>query len=76
MGRKKCGRSVITFPSRQRCLRAVDAALHKDETRLDLIRLAIESELKRPQTSCDVKAPKVCCPNAAYRKCTMLHRYS
>ena len=47
MGRKKLWGERITLPISTEMLEGVDAALQKDETRLGLIRLAIEKELKR-----------------------------
>lgn len=47
MGRKKLWAERLTLPISTEMLEEIDAALHKDEARLDLIRLAIEKELKR-----------------------------
>lgn len=47
MGRKKLWDERILLPLTSEMLERVDAALQKDEARLDLIRLAIEKELKR-----------------------------
>lgn len=47
MGRKKLWDERITLPISTEMLEGLDAALHKGETRLDLIRSAIEKELKR-----------------------------
>jgi hypothetical protein len=51
MGRKKLWDERITLPISTEMIEALDDALHKDETRLDLIRLAIEKELKRRHKS-------------------------
>lgn len=51
MGRKKLWAERITLPISTEMLEGVDDALHKGETRLDLIRLAIEKELKRRHKS-------------------------
>lgn len=47
MGRKKLWDERILLPLAAETLKRVDAALHGDETRLDLIREAIDRELKR-----------------------------
>lgn len=47
MGRKKLWDERILLPLKTDTLDRVDAALRDDETRLDLIREAIEKELKR-----------------------------
>jgi hypothetical protein len=47
MGRKKLWDERILLPLASGTLERLDAALQDDETRLDLIRSAIERELKR-----------------------------
>lgn len=47
MGRKKLWDERILLPLKSETLPRLDAALRDDETRLDLIREAIEKELKR-----------------------------
>lgn len=47
MGRKKLWSERILLPLNSETLERIDAALQKDEARLDLIRQAIERELKR-----------------------------
>jgi hypothetical protein len=47
MGRKKLWPERITLPLTTETVEEVDAALQDGETRLDLIREAIERELKR-----------------------------
>lgn len=47
MGRKKLWDERILLPLKAETLSRVDAALREDEARLDLIREAIERELKR-----------------------------
>lgn len=47
MGRKKVWDERILLPLKTETLRRVDAALRDGEARLDLIRDAIEKELKR-----------------------------
>jgi metal-responsive CopG/Arc/MetJ family transcriptional regulator len=47
MGRKKLWAERILLPLTSETLERVDAALRDEETRLDLIREAIEKELKR-----------------------------
>lgn len=47
MGRKKLWDERILLPLASETLERIDAALRDDETRLDLIRAAIERELKR-----------------------------
>ncbi len=47
MGRKKLWDERILLPLASETLKRIDAALQKDEARLDLIRQAIEKELKR-----------------------------
>ena len=47
MGRKKLWDERILLPLAAETLAGVDAALQDGETRLDLIREAIEKELKR-----------------------------
>lgn len=47
MGRKKLWPERITLPLTTETLERLDALLHEGEVRLDLIREAIEKELKR-----------------------------
>lgn len=47
VGRKKEFPNRITLPLSDEMLAGIDAALSEDEARLDLIREAIERELKR-----------------------------
>lgn len=47
MGRKKLWTERLTLPLAEETVRRLDAALREDENRLDLIREAIERELKR-----------------------------
>jgi hypothetical protein len=47
MGRKKVWEERILLPLKTETLERIDSALRKDETRLDLVREAIEKELKR-----------------------------
>lgn len=47
MGRKKLWTERLTLPLNEEQVTRMDAALRDDETRLDLIREAIERELKR-----------------------------
>jgi len=47
MGRKKLWDERILLPLTAETLERIDAVLQKDETRLDVIRAAIEKELKR-----------------------------
>ena len=47
MGRKKLWTERLTLPLDAETDERLDAALHGDETRLDLIRAAIERELRR-----------------------------
>lgn len=47
MGRKKLWAKRITLPLSTELLGRVDKALAKDEARVDLIRAAVERELKR-----------------------------
>lgn len=47
MGRKKLWPERLTLPLTAETIAAMDAILDEDETRLDLIRQAIERELKR-----------------------------
>jgi hypothetical protein len=47
MGRKKLWTERLTLPLAEETVQRLDAALRDDETRLDLIREAIEKELKR-----------------------------
>jgi hypothetical protein len=47
VGRKKEFPNRITLPLSDEMLAGIDAALTEDEARLDLIRAAIERELKR-----------------------------
>lgn len=47
MGRKKLWDERILLPLATETLERIDAALDDGETRLDLIRLAVERELKR-----------------------------
>lgn len=47
MGRKKLWSDRLTLPVNAETVEAMDAALEDGETRLDLIREAIERELKR-----------------------------
>lgn len=47
MGRKKLWDERILLPLKNETVSLVDAALREGETRLDLIREAIERELKR-----------------------------
>ncbi|HSC55783.1 MAG TPA: YlcI/YnfO family protein [Nitrospira sp.] len=47
MGRKKLWSDRLTLPVTAETVAAMDAALEAGETRLDLIREAIERELKR-----------------------------
>ncbi len=49
MGRKKLWTERLTLPLASETVEAMDAALTEGETRLDLIREAIERELKRRQ---------------------------
>lgn len=49
MGRKKLWPERLTLPLTSETIEAMDAALTEGETRLDLIREAIERELKRRQ---------------------------
>lgn len=51
MGRKKLWPERLTLPLTSEMVSDMDAALEKDETRLDLIREAIERELKRRKRS-------------------------
>jgi hypothetical protein len=47
VGRKKLWPERLTLPVSTEMLEQIDAALGKDEVRLDFIRSAIERELKR-----------------------------
>ncbi|MGX1786894.1 hypothetical protein ACWIGM_09170 [Bosea sp. NPDC055332] len=47
VGRKKLWTERITLPMAEGTTERIDAALRQDEVRLDLIREAIERELKR-----------------------------
>lgn len=47
MGRKKLWDERILLPLKAETLERLDALLHEGEVRLDLIREAIEKELKR-----------------------------
>lgn len=47
MGRKKLWQERLTLPLTTETVAELDAALQEGETRLDLIRKAIERELKR-----------------------------
>jgi hypothetical protein len=47
MGRKKVWDERILLPLKTETLERLDALLHENEVRLDLIREAIERELKR-----------------------------
>lgn len=47
MGRKKLWAERLTLPISTEMLERIDASLAGDEARLDLIRSAIEKELKR-----------------------------
>ena len=47
MGRKKLWAERLTLPISTEMLERIDRLLSRDETRLDLIREAIERELKR-----------------------------
>jgi metal-responsive CopG/Arc/MetJ family transcriptional regulator len=47
MGRKKLWAERLTLPISTEMLEKIDAMLASDETRLDLIRDAIDRELKR-----------------------------
>ncbi len=47
MGRKKIWTERLTLPLTEETVQRLDTALRDDETRLDLIREAIERELKR-----------------------------
>jgi hypothetical protein len=47
MGRHKLFEERITLPLKSNMLERIDAALEKDEPRLDLIREALERELKK-----------------------------
>lgn len=47
MGRKKLWTERLTLPLTEETVQRMDAALREDEARLDLIREAIERELKR-----------------------------
>lgn len=47
MGRKKLWDERITLPLTTETLAQIDSSLAEDETRLDLIREAIERELRR-----------------------------
>jgi hypothetical protein len=47
MGRKKLWDERILLPLKAETLARLDQLLHEDEVRLDLIREAIERELKR-----------------------------
>jgi hypothetical protein len=47
MGRKKLWPERLTLPLTTETVEQMDAALQEEETRLDLIREAIERELKR-----------------------------
>ncbi|MGY4222710.1 metal-responsive CopG/Arc/MetJ family transcriptional regulator [Bradyrhizobium sp. USDA 4503] len=49
MGRKKLWAERITLPLSTEALEQIDAALHDGEARVDLIREAIERELRRRQ---------------------------
>lgn len=47
MGRKKLFDERITLPLSTETLKKIDASLSHDEVRLDMIRAAIEREIKR-----------------------------
>ncbi|WP_165435471.1 hypothetical protein [Bradyrhizobium sp. Leo121] len=47
MGRKKLWTERLTVPLNEETVERMDSLLAKDEVRLDLIRTAIERELKR-----------------------------
>jgi hypothetical protein len=47
MGRKKLWDERILLPLKSETVERLDAALQDDENRLDLIRLAVDKELKR-----------------------------
>lgn len=49
MGRKKLWDERILLPLKAETLERIDAALQESEARLDLVREAIERELKRRQ---------------------------
>lgn len=51
MGRKKLWDQRILLPLASETVQQIDAALDDGETRLDLIRAAIERELKRRKRS-------------------------
>jgi metal-responsive CopG/Arc/MetJ family transcriptional regulator len=55
MGRKKMWDERILLPLTNAILKQIDAARSKDETRVDLIRHAIELELKRRERKADIK---------------------
>ena len=51
MGRKKLWTERLTLPLNEETVARIDGLLAKDEARLDLIREAIERELKRRERS-------------------------
>jgi hypothetical protein len=54
MGRKKLWTERLTLPLAEETVGRMDSALNKDEVRLDLIREAIERELKRRERAMGV----------------------